>query len=276
MGAGESHHLIAYTAHDTDDEDQQQYEEDDRIGYCQRKTSGDHGVLGQREANVAKWFRRGVGDGARAGLAKVRAGCQRAADEGCGHRHTFSAVQRKLAAIRTEVYAVIVDSNNGLGYKDITHNGREVYPSSSDASELDRAALLDLTLKSGGSTYFGGTKSSLQLNKIYRDVDREMRSQYTLGFYPDLIDGKRHTIRVRLHGVPSSKGFVLVYKGGNAVVVPRGAKNNIINLSETDDLKLCTIYSLPHHKAGIVRATKAEAEGNEQVFDGVTTEYLPD
>ena len=129
-------------------------------------------------------------------------------------RHTFSAVQRKLAAIRTEVYAVIVDSNNGLGYKDITHNGREVYPSSSDASELDRAALLDLTLKSGGSTYFGGTKSSLQLDNIYRDVDREMRSHYTLGFYPDVIDGKRHSIRVRLRGVPSSKGFVLVYRMG--------------------------------------------------------------
>lgn len=32
----------------------------------------------------------------------------------------------------------------------------------------------------------------------------------------------------------------------------------------------------PHHKAGIVRATKAEAEGNEEVFDGATTEHLPD
>lgn len=64
-------------------------------------------------------------------------------------------------------------------------------------------------------------------------------------------------------------------KDGDAVVVPRGAKHNIINLSETDDLKLYTIYSPPHHKAGIVRATKAEAEGNEEVFDGATTEHLP-
>ena len=67
-----------------------------------------------------------------------------------------------------------------------------------------------------------------------------------------------------------------VFAHGDAVVVPRGAKHHIINLSETVDLKLYTIYSPPHHRAGIVRATKAEAEGNEEVFDGATTEHLPD
>ena len=65
-------------------------------------------------------------------------------------------------------------------------------------------------------------------------------------------------------------------KDGDAIVVPRGAKHNIINLSETHDPKLYTIYSPPHHRAGIVRATKAEAEGNEEGFDGATTEHIPD
>ncbi len=59
---------------------------------------------------------------------------------------------------------------------------------------------------------------------------------------------------------------------GVAVVVPAGAQHNIINTSKTDDLKLYTIYSPPHHKDGIVRATKKEAETNEAEFDGVTTE----
>jgi len=59
---------------------------------------------------------------------------------------------------------------------------------------------------------------------------------------------------------------------GVAVVVPTGAKHNIINTSKTDYLKLYTIYSPPHHKNGIVRATKEEAEANEAEFDGVTTE----
>jgi len=59
---------------------------------------------------------------------------------------------------------------------------------------------------------------------------------------------------------------------GVAIVVPAGAQHNIINTSDTEELKLYTIYSPAHHKDGIVRATKEEAEANEVEFDGITTE----
>ena len=59
---------------------------------------------------------------------------------------------------------------------------------------------------------------------------------------------------------------------GVAVVVPAGAKHNIVNTSKTDHLKLYTIYSPAHHKDKIIRTTKTEAESNEEEFDGVTTE----
>lgn len=59
---------------------------------------------------------------------------------------------------------------------------------------------------------------------------------------------------------------------GDAIVVPAGAKHNIINSSSTDKLKMYTIYSPAHHKDGIIRATKKEAMENEADFDGVTTE----
>lgn len=61
-------------------------------------------------------------------------------------------------------------------------------------------------------------------------------------------------------------------RDGSAVVIPAGAKHNIINTSTTDDLKMYTIYSPAHHKEGIERATKEEAETNDAEFDGVTTE----
>ena len=61
-------------------------------------------------------------------------------------------------------------------------------------------------------------------------------------------------------------------KDGTAIVVPAGAEHNIINVSETEDLKLYTIYSPAHHKDGIVRASKEEAEANDEEFDGQTTE----
>ena len=59
---------------------------------------------------------------------------------------------------------------------------------------------------------------------------------------------------------------------GSVIVVPAGAEHNIINVSETDDLKLYTIYSPAHHKDGIVRTTKEEAMAQEAEFDGQTTE----
>jgi mannose-6-phosphate isomerase-like protein (cupin superfamily) len=59
---------------------------------------------------------------------------------------------------------------------------------------------------------------------------------------------------------------------GSAIIVPAGAEHNIINISETDELKLYTIYSPAHHKDQIVRPTKEEAETNDEEFDGKTTE----
>jgi len=59
---------------------------------------------------------------------------------------------------------------------------------------------------------------------------------------------------------------------GDAVIVPAGAKHNVVNVSDSETLNLYTIYSPPHHKDGIVRKTKEEAESNDEEFDGETTE----
>ncbi|MBP9758870.1 cupin domain-containing protein [Candidatus Dojkabacteria bacterium] len=76
----------------------------------------------------------------------------------------------------------------------------------------------------------------------------------------------------------SGKGKVIIdgneyeVTDGDAVVIPAGAKHNIINTSSEELLKMYTIYSPAHHKDGVVRATKAEAEADSPEFDGVTTE----
>jgi len=61
---------------------------------------------------------------------------------------------------------------------------------------------------------------------------------------------------------------------GDAIIIPAGAMHNIINSSSTLPLKMYTIYSPAHHQDGIIRPTKAAAEapGNEEDFDGKTTE----
>ena len=59
---------------------------------------------------------------------------------------------------------------------------------------------------------------------------------------------------------------------GDTVIVPAGSQHNVINISEVEYLKMYTIYAPAHHKDGIVRATKQEAESNGADFDGTTTE----
>ena len=61
-------------------------------------------------------------------------------------------------------------------------------------------------------------------------------------------------------------------KDGDAVIVPAGAKHNVINTSETNELSLYTIYAPAHHKDGTVHVTKADALADHEHFDGATTE----
>jgi len=59
---------------------------------------------------------------------------------------------------------------------------------------------------------------------------------------------------------------------GDAVIVPAGAKHNVINTSKRAALRLYTIYSPPEHQDGTVRKTKADALAKPEEFDGKTTE----
>ena len=61
-------------------------------------------------------------------------------------------------------------------------------------------------------------------------------------------------------------------KDGDVLIVPAGAKHNILNASSTDQLKLYTIYAPAHHKDGIVRHSKQDATERETLFNGETTE----
>jgi len=73
-------------------------------------------------------------------------------------------------------------------------------------------------------------------------------------------------------GIVSIEGVKQKVSDGDAVIVPAGARHNVMNTSKTADLKLYTIYSPPEHQDGIVRKTKAEALAKPEEFDGKTTE----
>ncbi|AFK63158.1 hypothetical protein TKWG_15915 [Advenella kashmirensis WT001] len=67
-----------------------------------------------------------------------------------------------------------------------------------------------------------------------------------------VIDGQTHAI-----------------EDDDAVIVPAGARHNVIN-SGDQPLRLYTIYGPPEHRDGVVHATKQDEQ--EEHFDGKTTE----
>jgi mannose-6-phosphate isomerase-like protein (cupin superfamily) len=65
-------------------------------------------------------------------------------------------------------------------------------------------------------------------------------------------------------------GVRTAIRAGFAVVVPAGTNHNIINTGSVS-LKLYTIYAPPNHRDGVVHPTRADAEADNEHFDGKTT-----
>ena len=86
-----------------------------------------------------------------------------------------------------------------------------------------------------------------------------------------------HVARDQFFRVEKGKGEVLIdghrsrIKSDDAILVPAGARHNVIN-SGDKPLKLYTVYGPPNHKGGIVLTTKVKAEASKEHFDGRTTE----
>jgi mannose-6-phosphate isomerase-like protein (cupin superfamily) len=89
--------------------------------------------------------------------------------------------------------------------------------------------------------------------EVHQDHDQFFRFEGGEGKV--IIDGAEHRV-----------------KDGSGVIVPAGAKHNVINTSKRASLRLYTIYSPPEHQDGVIRHTKKEAVASEEHFDGRTTE----
>ena len=66
-------------------------------------------------------------------------------------------------------------------------------------------------------------------------------------------------------------GVTTAIRAGFAVLVPAGARHNIVNTG-AEPLKLYTLYAPPNHRDGVVHQTRADAEADPEQFDGKTTE----
>ena len=66
-----------------------------------------------------------------------------------------------------------------------------------------------------------------------------------------ILDGERHALN-----------------DGMVVVIPAGAEHNVINTSQSEPLRLYTIYSPPEHPDGTINRTKQDAIEYERAHHG--------
>lgn len=86
-----------------------------------------------------------------------------------------------------------------------------------------------------------------------------------------------HATHDQFFRVEEGEGAVVIngvrtrIRDDDAVIVPAGARHNIINTSH-EPLKLYTLYGPPDHRDRVVHQRKADAVRSDEHFDGVTTE----
>jgi mannose-6-phosphate isomerase-like protein (cupin superfamily) len=121
------------------------------------------------------------------------------------------------------------------------------------------------------------TKLTLE-NENYRKVlYTGNHSQLVLmSLPPDVEIGEEVHHLDQFISIIAGKGKVFIddtvyeVKNGTGIVIPAGAKHNVINISEAENLKLYSVYSPAEHKHGTIHKTKLDEK--EEHFDGVTSE----
>jgi mannose-6-phosphate isomerase-like protein (cupin superfamily) len=89
--------------------------------------------------------------------------------------------------------------------------------------------------------------------EVHRDRDQFFRIEEGSGEV--WIDGKRSEVN-----------------GDDAVLVPAGARHNVINTG-AKAMRLYTLYGPPEHADGTVHEAKADAKAHKHHFGGKTTEH---
>lgn len=110
-------------------------------------------------------------------------------------------------------------------------------------------------------------KSTLD-NENYREVlsTNEFSQLVLMNIEPnDEIGEETHEDGDQFIRIESGEGQAIIdgeetdLSDGSAIIIPAGAKHNIINTSDENPLKLYTIYSPPHHPEGTIHKTKEDS-----------------
>lgn len=102
-------------------------------------------------------------------------------------------------------------------------------------------------------------------NKFYRKVihTNDKQQLVLMSLLPlEEIGMEIHEDTSQFIRIEKGKGLAIIndhrylLKDGDAVVIPQGSYHNIINTSKTEEMKIYTIYSPPHHSPNKRERTK--------------------
>jgi mannose-6-phosphate isomerase-like protein (cupin superfamily) len=119
--------------------------------------------------------------------------------------------------------------------------------------------------------YFDNIEKITQENDNFRQVlhTGEYSQLVVMSLLPgEEIGAEVHNGHDQFFRIESGQAKIVIgeesFEGGDgfSAVVPSGVNHNVINISETEPLKLYTIYSPSEHAPGTIHKTKAEAEAS--------------
>ena len=129
--------------------------------------------------------------------------------------HSLKELRTHLRNINLPVYSIsfAADNKNSSGYYDLYRmQGRQTL-GAAETSQLNTAALAEISKSSGGQTFDRAIQNRYLLFGIFKKVLGEVDNQYVIGFYPDTTDGKWHKLKVTVKN-PTGKKYRLSNRKG--------------------------------------------------------------
>ena len=129
--------------------------------------------------------------------------------------HALKELRTHLRSVNLPVYSVTFgqDRRQFAGYYDLYRNEGKQSLGAAETSQLNTAALAEISKASGGQTFDRAVQNRYLLFGVFKKVLGEVQSQYVLGFYPDAIDGKWHKLKITVKA-PAGKKYKLSNRKG--------------------------------------------------------------
>ncbi len=127
--------------------------------------------------------------------------------EDLSSHHSLKELRTHLRRVNLPVYSVSLaaDDKNSYGFYDLYRTNGKQNLGAAETSQLNTAALNEISKSSGGQTFDRAVQNRYLLFGVFKKVLGEVENQYVIGFYPDATDGKWHKLKVRVKAANGTK-----------------------------------------------------------------------